>query len=167
MKRKNKLIGFILVVVGILSYLGMAIANKLEHKEEVKTRVAKLAYFSYTSLDDQEVKIKQSDRTKVIFFFNPDCEHCQSEAELIAANMDAFANAEVYFFSMESLESIQDFAKKHKIEDFKVGKVDYKSVAYPMGVNTFPICFIYAPTGELLQQYKGEVKLEAITKFIP
>lgn len=166
MKKKNKLIGFALVIIGILSYLGMAIANKLNHKETVKETVSQLHAIAYTAINGDEKIVNRAKLPSVLFFFNSECEHCQAEATLVASNKEKFTNTNVYFFSTEELAKIQEFAKTYKLDAFQVGKVDGKNVAYAMGVNTFPMCFIYAPTGELLQQYKGEVKIEAITKFI-
>ena len=166
MKRKNKLIGFLLILIGILSYLGMAIASKLEHKEEVNNTIITLQEFKYISLDGSTRSLEKGNVPNVIFFFNPECEHCQAEAKLVSEHVADFEKAKVYFFSTEEIESIKKFAQDYKLETFEVGQVDYMKVAYPMGVNTFPMCFIYSPEGKLLKQFKGEVKIEAITNYL-
>lgn len=166
MKRKNKLIGLLLILVGILSYLGMAIAAKLEHKQEVNNTINTLQEFKYISLDGNTRSLEKGNKLKVIFFFNPECEHCQAEAKLLSEHATHFEKANVYFLSTEGLEAIKKFAEDYHLETFDVGKVDYMQVAYPMGVNTFPMCFIYSPEGKLLKQYKGEVKIEAITNYL-
>lgn len=162
----KKLIGLLLILVGILSYLGMAIASKLEHKEEVKNTINTLQEFKYISLGGSTKGLEKSNKPTVIFFFNPECEHCQAEAKLVSKHKADFGTAKVYFLSSESIESIRNFSQIYYLESFEVGQVDYINVAYPMGVNTFPMCFIYSPEGKLLKQYKGEVKIEAITKYL-
>lgn len=166
MKHKTKLIGFFLILTGILSYLGMAIASKLEHKEEVKNTIDRLQEFKYISLNGSSKGLEKSNIPTVIFFFSPECEHCRAEAKLVSQHTADFEKAKVYFFSSEDLESIKRFAEDYHLEPFEVGQVDYMQVAYPMGVNTFPMCFIYSAEGKLLKQYKGEVKIEAITNFL-
>lgn len=166
MKHKTKLIGFLLILVGILSYLGMAIASKLEHKKEVNNTINTLQEFDYISLDGNSNSFEKSSNPVVIFFFNPECEHCQSEAKLVSENESEFENARVYFLSTERLEAIKKFAEEYHLDPFEVGQVDYVQVAYPMGVNTFPMCFIYSTEGKLLKQYKGEVKIEGIANFL-
>ena len=166
MKHKTKLIGFLLILIGILSYLGMAIAAKLEHKEEVNNNINTLQDFNYTNLDGTRKSLNNEDTPTVIFFFNPECEHCQAEAKLVSEHAADFEKAKVYFLSTEDLESIKNFAHDFNLEAYEVGQVDYMEVAYPMGVNTFPMCFIYSAEGKLLKQFKGEVKIEAITNYL-
>jgi thioredoxin-related protein len=166
MKNKTKLTGFLLIILGLLSYLGMSIFRKLERKERITEKISSVQMIPYTAISGEKKEVIETGMPVIIFFFNSECEHCQSEAKLVSKHNQDFKKALVYFFSTEEVSSIQRFSEDYQLEHFEVGRVDYKEVAYPMGVNTFPMCFIYSSEGKLLKQYKGEVKIEAITNYI-
>jgi thiol-disulfide isomerase/thioredoxin len=167
--RKKRIIGILLVVAGVLAYLGQAIAFKLQDKKEIEAHVAVLQPFEFTGLLEENVPVKsKSTQAKVFFFFNTECEHCQAEARLVAKAYEALNKSDVYFLSIEPLEKIQKFAKDYGLAespDINIGQIDAHEAA-KFGMNSFPMVFIYAPDGELLKSHKGEVKIEAITKYI-
>jgi thiol-disulfide isomerase/thioredoxin len=53
----------------------------------------------------------------VLVFFNPDCDHCQQEAEQIAANKEVFANWQMYFIASVDAKSAEEFGVKYKLTD--------------------------------------------------
>ncbi|HTN39451.1 MAG TPA: redoxin domain-containing protein [Arachidicoccus sp.] len=55
----------------------------------------------------------------VITFFNPDCEHCQHEATLLAKDMKQFKNVEfIWATYAASFEEIDAFATKYQLKQF-------------------------------------------------
>jgi hypothetical protein len=86
----------------------------------------------------------------------------------VSTAYEALNKADVYFLSIEPLEKIQKFAKDYglaALPDINIGQLGAHEAA-KFGINSSPMVFIYAPDGELLKSYKGEVKIEAITKYI-
>jgi thiol-disulfide isomerase/thioredoxin len=169
MQVKIKIVLFGSILLGIVALTSLGIFSKLRYKNRVKENISTLDSLKYLSINGTQHGIAQSSKFKVIFFFNPDCDHCQAEARLISSNVSSFANADIYFFSVEDLKDIENFAKEFGLINnpvFEVGQVDYKQVIYKMGVNTIPMCFIYSPMGKLLHKYAGEVSIEAIVKYL-
>jgi hypothetical protein len=78
-------------------------------------------------------------------------------------------NTDIYFFSTEELPVIEKFANEFGLAenpDFNIGKVDYEQVVHKLGVNIYPMCFIYSRDGKLVKKYVGEVSIEALLKYL-
>lgn len=169
MRKKNKILIFSIIMGSLIALIGMGIFLKIKYKHNVTDNISTLSSIQYQSIDGSLKRLVFSDKFNVIFFFNSECEHCQQEARLISANTSRFTNSEIYFFSTEELPAIAKFVDDvgfGKNSPVKVGHVEYQQVAYPMGVNTYPMCFIYSPDGKLLKRYAGEVKIDAIVKYL-
>jgi thiol-disulfide isomerase/thioredoxin len=157
------------VIIACLLVLVFKIRSQLKQKKEIATTTASLPLFEYTTLTGLKSQVSlKSPKTKLLFFFNTDCEHCQAEARLLAENSKSLELAEVYFLSNEDLSVIQNFSDKYfkNVPSFTVAKVDVGVSAKVFGVNTFPYVFIYSKDNQLLKTFKGEVKLEAITQYV-
>lgn len=166
---KKKMLIFGSVVIVIILLISLAILNQINYKNRVKENILNLDSIQYLSIDSSFHSITSSDKYKVIFFFKSECDHCQNEAKLISANASSFLNTDIYFFSTEELPPIKEFARKFglsKKPDFGIGRVDSRQVAHKMGVNTYPMCFIYSRDGSLLKKYVGEVKIEALFRYL-
>ncbi len=163
MKRKNKIIGYLLVFIGLFSFLVIGILDRLHQKEQVKNNVAQLPMLQVRSITGKFYRIIPKDKPIVLFFFNSTCEHCQEEAKHVVENRQKLQSADVYFLSTENLQDIQNFAEKYQLHHFQVGQVKDEQVSVPMGIRTFPTCFVYAESGVLLKQFQGQIKIDAIT----
>ena len=163
MKRKNKIIGYLLVLIGLFSFLVIGILDRLNQKEQVKNNVAKLPILQVKSITGKLYKVIPKDKPIVLFFFNSTCEHCQEEAKYVVENHQKLQSADVYFLSTENLQDIQNFAETYQLHRFQVGQVKDEEVSVQMGIQTFPTCFVYSKSGNLLKQFKGQVKMNVIT----
>lgn len=123
-----------------------------------------------TELLQSKMSLEKSslERPRLIIFYNPECEHCQYEAETLSTNPD-FQNLDVYWVSGAASEDNQAFkasyasaapASFHFLDDkqYQIGNA--------LGVRTFPTIFIYGEDGSLLYKYEGETKPEAILKWL-
>ena len=163
MTRKNKFLGYIFIAVGVLSLLAMGILERLEQKEIVRNHVASLPSFSILSIHGNLTRLEVKDKPVVLFFFHSTCEHCQEEAKYVVEHRQKLQSADVYFLSTENLADIQKFAQNYQLHPFQVGQVKDQEVSVPMGIRTFPTCFVYAKSGVLLKQFQGQIKIDAIT----
>jgi thiol-disulfide isomerase/thioredoxin len=158
------------VVVLTLGYLAWRITQRLEEKKEVKVFTEVLPPIAYDDIQNTTKWLgKNTKKPTVIFFFNTDCEHCQAEAELVNREITQFAEVELYFLSLEPIDTIKTFAERYKLVGFKnlhIGKIDAVTATEKFGIRSFPTVFIYAANGELLKEYQGEVKIEAITNYL-
>ena len=58
---------------------------------------------------------------------------------------------------------LEILAEKYQLHHFQVGQVKDEQVSVPMGIQTFPTCFVYSESGNFIKQFKGQVKMDVIT----
>jgi thiol-disulfide isomerase/thioredoxin len=159
----NKTKGYVFVFVSLISLLSISLFKHLNQKEQVKNNVAKLPILQVKSITGKFYQVIPKDKPIVLFFFNSTCEHCQEEAKHVVENHQKLQSADVYFLSTENLQDIQNFAEKYQLHHFQVGQVKDEQVSVPMGIQTFPTCFVYSESGNFIKQFKGQVKMDVIT----
>lgn len=59
------------------------------------------------------------DKPVIIMYFNPDCEHCQKEAEVLVRNREILDSAFLLLASYDSPEDIGHFVKRYKLDQFR------------------------------------------------
>jgi peroxiredoxin len=106
----------------------------------------------------------------VIIYFNTDCDHCHEEAKLIITHIKQFKNAPIIMVSPNNIADIKSFAKENGLKKYPqiivLQDKNYQSINY-FGNAPFPSTYIYNQKHKLVKEYHGEVKIEAITKYLP
>ena len=157
-------------VLGLLSFLitktVRLLRQKEMHTEELKTFPDLLV--QNTAIRQQE-DWRELSKTTIIIFFNSNCEHCQYEARAIAQNISAFTKAHLLFISEESKKSIIAFSTIHKL-DSSDGvwwlKMQSDDVYKTFGPISVPHIWIYNKQGQLVKEFSGETKVEAILEWL-
>jgi thioredoxin-related protein len=96
-----------------------------QKKEEKQTETPTVAekndrpVMQVTLVDGKQIEMSTREENMILIFFQPDCDHCQHEAEDIEKRMNEFKDYNLYFISSHPMDIIQQFA------------VDYKLVKYP------------------------------------
>lgn len=169
MKRIIKL-SILSCFIFIVGYLIYQIVEQLQQKKETLQFTQTLQPFKILNVHgDRQLLDPASGRKMIFFFFNTECDHCQAEAKLIRRELRQLKKTNIYFISTESIETIRAFGKTYDLlvaSNVTLGQIDGKEVFEKFGVNTFPMVFIYSEDGKLLKKYTGEVKIEAITKYL-
>jgi thiol-disulfide isomerase/thioredoxin len=105
----------------------------------------------------------------VLVLFQPDCDHCQREAEQIAAFSKSFKNYEVYFISSAPMTEILKFADTYHLNDkpnFHFAETPFDDVVSNLGPIETPSLYIYSGNRKLVQSFNGEVAMEVIVKYL-
>jgi thiol-disulfide isomerase/thioredoxin len=162
-------IGIIGLVVLILGYMVVNIATHLYQKEQIKEQRQSLPDFTFYTFDSTQVTSRQlpDDRPIVIVYFNPECDKCIYQWEVIENNTEKLSHLYFVLVSSVALEPLKQFAKEKEIEQYDNIQVlmDYEEEFFNyFGSNTYPSLFIYNRSWELVKQYTGETKAEAILK---
>ncbi len=106
-------------------------------------------------------------RPTVLFFFSPDCEHCQMTTDSLMKHMEEMKKADFYMFTFMPLSMLRPFAEKHGLNDYKnitVAK-DYQFF-FPgfYKAATVPYLVVYDRKKRLVKLWNGTVKMpELIT----
>jgi thiol-disulfide isomerase/thioredoxin len=130
------------------------------------------------SLNHDSIVIYNQDSTQMILpekkptaiiYFNTECDHCQYEATQIQQNIVQFKDSQILMLSIEPLANIRRFIKTYKLEGFsnlQVGQITGKNAVETFGFKSVPHILIYNDENQLVKEYKGETKIEAILKYL-
>ncbi len=108
-------------------------------------------------------------KATIVFFFDPDCDHCQKQADWIAASPESFKNAQLLWVSTAEANAINIFHKSrfanypHKI--YFVKDKNYKFDSW-FGYSVAPTILVYSSSGQLQKSFKNEVAVSELIKYI-
>lgn len=162
---------FLLVVLCTLLLLGSSIIERIKQKKRIENKIQAIPEFIFYDLLGEEFNSSNINENNscLIIYFHPECEHCHYEAEQISLNIDRFYNFQIIMISTASRESVKYFANKYHLLEFDNISVliDTLDVFHnTFGPNSFPASFIYNKERKLVKQFKGEVKIEALLKYL-
>ena len=164
------LLGFVLVLTA-----GWLIAHTFHTymaKKEAAEKIQTLQHVCFESLHGGQICLDgfNPSQPTVILYFHPECEHCQYEANEIERQSDRFSNANLILITPDdSIKRVEAFAGKYKLwqVDNLVILFDRKGqFKNQFGTSVVPSVFIYGSNKQLLKQFVGEVKMEAVLKMI-
>lgn len=127
-----------------------------------------LPFLNVMKTSGEPISLREAPSKSILIFFNPDCDHCQREAQQISAQKSLFKNYSVYFISIDPMDKIQQFALDYKLTDrnFFFAQADSYEVYKTVGpLPTVPAIFIYA-NRQFVKKLEGEVKLEEVMKYL-
>ena len=97
----------------------------------------------------------------VLFFFSPDCTHCQKETEQIIKEKGIIENASLVYISVDTLDKIRTFYNHYKMRQYPsiiMGK-DYKYFIFQYyKPPTTPFVVIYDKEKQLCESFQGEIE---------
>jgi len=103
-----------------------------------------------------------------IFYYNAECEHCQYEAVQISKNVSAFKDTQVVMVSTNTPRETAAFAKSYKLDLAGFTWLYDKEYSFYrwFGKSSTPSVYIYNAEHRLVKEYNGEVKIEAVIKYL-
>ncbi len=164
------LVVFALLAIG--SWLGTKTVQSYRAKKEATVKIQTLQHCCFESLHGGQSCLDgfNPNQPTVIIYFNPECEHCQYEATEIGRQPERFAKANMILITPDdSVKRIEAFASRSRLwqVDNLVILFDRKGqFKKQFGSSVVPSVFIYGTNKQLLKQYVGEVKMEAVLKII-
>jgi peroxiredoxin len=138
-----------------------------EEKQAVQTR-NDLPNMLITTLDNAQVNLQSIKGNTILILFQPDCDHCQREAEEIREYIDSFKDYNLYFISADQMPAIEKFAKDYGLlghANIYFGTTTVDNVLNNFGSIPAPSVYIYA-NQQLQQKFNGEVAIEKILQAI-
>lgn len=161
----------LLLVIGLLSYLGYGIITKMSYKNEVAVTLQTIPEFHFKTLENKRyTKGNLKPNTSTIFiYFNTECNFCQHEAQSIKENLENFKNIQLVFVSTEPIETIKSFASTHNLLNQQNITFLYDSTNHfsnRFDANSYPYVLIYNSNQELVKKHKGQLKAETIINLL-
>ena len=122
-----------------------------------------------TTLEGSPVFLKELTGKIVLIFFQPDCDHCQREAEEIEKNLKAFSGYALYFISSNPGNEIEQFAKTYKLSgrpNVTFAQTTTENVITFYGPIAAPSVYIYSNDGQLVKAFNGQTDIQNIINFL-
>jgi peroxiredoxin len=153
----------------ILAAVSCTRSEKKEAAEEGLFQSNDFPNMQVRLLNGNALNAKTFDGKTVLVLFQPDCDHCQHEAEQIENNLSAFSDYNVYFVSSSPVEEIKKFANDYKlsgIPNVLFGLTTTESILNNFGAIQAPSIYIYSHEGKLVKHFNGQVEVGEIMKYL-
>lgn len=121
--------------------------------------------FVLTLLDNTQVNVKDLTGKNGLIFFQPDCDHCQREAQEFERNLEAFGGTTLYFITSGPMEEIKAFADTYKLNgrpNVHFAFTPAINVLNNYGPISAPSVYIYSADHKLVKGFNGETPIERI-----
>jgi thiol-disulfide isomerase/thioredoxin len=109
-------------------------------------------------------------RPTVLFYFSPDCEHCQITCKEILDAMDSLKEADFYFATFSYLSMLKPFAEKYKLDKYKNIKMVGKDYQYFFpdyyGITTVPCIVVYDRHKQLVKSFNDAIHIRELAEVI-
>ncbi len=104
----------------------------------------------------------------ILIYFDPDCDHCQEEAKMMQANIDAFKDYALYFISSAPMSKMQQFAWDYKLNgpNIILAYATNGDILRTFGPVQTPSIYIYSETGKLVKAFNGQTPMEKILPLL-
>ncbi|WP_114939426.1 peroxiredoxin family protein [Mucilaginibacter endophyticus] len=169
----KKILAFSLVLIlgGGLGYMIYHIVRVKKQTDIANQNKQHLPDFSFFDLNDVKKgsEVVKPGAPVVIIYFNNDCEYCQREAKQLNANMHMLNGTQILMVSFNTVNDIKQYAKANQLDQYKqVTFLRDKELKFThwFGNCSIPSVFVYNAQHQLVKEFYGEVKIEAIKALI-
>ena len=163
---------FVFVLVSLL--ITACSNNSKESKEAESSEQSEnggqndLPTMTVTLLSGDHVDTRTLSGKTMIILFQPDCDHCQREAEEIRERISLFKDYKLYFLSADQPSAVEKFAIDYDLQNqanafFAITTVE--DILRNFGPVAAPLVYIYADR-KLVQKFNGETSIEKILQAI-
>lgn len=160
-----------IILILFLSYMLTIIIKKVKHKSLITEQIQTIPQFLFVNISNNKAytnKDIENNKACLIIYYNSECNHCEYEAEQISTHIDKFENYQILMISYESLENILAFKEKYKLNNNLITFLQDPKYQFDdiFGNSPIPTSFIYNKNRKLVKQFKGEVKIETLLKYL-
>lgn len=138
-------------------------------KPDTNSALRDLPSFQLTLLTGEKMMANDLPGRTILIFYNPDCDHCQREAEEISFRLADFKNYTLYFIAASPDENVRLFAEKYDLlgkGNVLFAKAEVPDVIREMGPMSSPSLYIYSDGKQLIKKFDGETAVEEIIKAL-
>jgi peroxiredoxin len=115
---------------------------------------------------DQDAK---KNKAIVLFYFDPNCDHCQHQTEDIIANKDILKKVNFYFISLDSFRRIKKFKDYYHLQDLSEITVakDYEyNVFKTFKIESIPTNIVYNSNHKIVKIYPGGMSVSQLKNVL-
>ncbi len=110
-----------------------------------------------------------ANKSLVIIYFSPDCNHCQHEAKEIVNHIDSFGNTSFIWVSYHPLEEIDAFQQKFGLDKFQniiVGRDPLYHIPSLYKVAFTPFIAIYNNKGIFVKEFREGASVDELLQAL-
>jgi hypothetical protein len=165
----------VVIKSGIILFAFIAFASCGQKDKEVSTpqTVApahnELPPIRLMTSNGQTITGKGLPGQSILIFFQPDCDHCQREAQAIANHLTAFDGYAIYFITPAAFDEIQRFAIEYGLdekENVHFTRATTEDILGSVGAISAPSMFIYSAEKKLVKHLDGETTIDEILGYL-
>jgi peroxiredoxin len=156
----------LILIAGI--FLMTCSQTKKEDKSKT-TAPGELPALQLTMLTGEKVRVDSLHGKTVLYFFNPDCDHCQREAKDISEHLDAFQDYKIYFIAAPDSGDMEEFASEYDLSNIPnvfFANAEIPEVVRLMGSIGTPTLYIYGNEGQFVKKFENETDVDEVVKFL-
>lgn len=161
-----KKVNYSIFVICIL----LSITNCKTKQKPIVKAADNIPYFTFTTLDNKRFTKENLDskRTKLFYYFNSECEHCDKQGTWLSKEIELFNDLEVIFISFEEMDAIKGYKDKFNFNRENITFIQDTRLTFSdkFGVGEFPSIVLYTKDGSLIKKFEGETKIKDIVPFI-
>lgn len=158
----------------LIVFAALVVIMGCSGKQESETRQKPLASNEFPQmqielLNGNSLSAKSIEGKTVLILFQPDCDHCQHEAEQIENNLSVFRDYTLYFVSSSPVHELEKFANDYKlrgIPNVLFGQTTTESILNSFGPIQTPSIYIYSGEGKLVKHFNGQTEVGEIIKYL-
>jgi thioredoxin-related protein len=161
-----KKISFSVFIICVL----FSITNCKIVQKPIVEAAEEIPYFTFTTLDNKRFVKDNLDttRTKLFYYFNSECEHCEKQGSWLSKDIELFDDLEIVFISFEEMDAIESYKSKYNFTKDNITFLQDTRLTFSdkFGVGEFPSIILYTKEGKLIKKFEGETKVSEIVAFI-
>lgn len=151
------------LLIGMILYLLFCFQKK---NERIKT-LKNIPVFSLKTIDNTlfESKGLTGPYSKVIIYFNPDCDYCRKEAKELSKIHYKYTEVQWIWIASEPITEIKEFACQYNLDQYQNIQwcQDEQARLYQtFGMNSIPYFLVYDHNNRLIKRWSGVIKLEKL-----
>lgn len=159
-----KKITWLILIVGF-GFCIYLVSKPTPKQIDVPKEIASLPAFNLLLTDSQTVintSKGKNGKATLLFYFEPNCAHCQNETEDLLTNKNILEKTNIYFISLDPMERIRKFMKYYNLRELPgitVAK-DYQFSAINIfKLNMIPSNIVYNNKNEIVKIFEGGISV--------
>lgn len=169
MRKRSLAVKLLAIVCLAVFAMGYKTFQHIRAKNAYYDRVASFPDLPLLSPDSLVFIPAVTKKPTVVILFNPDCDHCRSQAKEIQSNGSALEGAHLLMITTSPLPEIRKFSEEFGMSDYsniQFGKISSEALFNIFGPTTVPHIFVYSQERKLIKEFKGTTTLKAILQSI-
>ncbi|MEM6842694.1 MAG: redoxin domain-containing protein [Bacteroidota bacterium] len=166
MKKTYLLMACLLLITAVFSVSALGTTEIVLHSPHKAP--LRLPDLPMTTTKGTQINAQSLEGKVVLILFQPDCDHCQREAEDIHEHLDAFGEYSIYFVANAPIKDIQKFARDYRLNE--QANIFFAYAELQPILDNFisiptPSLYIYS-NQQLVKAFEGETPIEKILEHL-